>query len=551
MKQQTDCEVTWTSLELTGLLEDEEAHVHFTRTIKHLALHPYHLNNVQRGLNQILVSSLNTYDRELKGFVLAFRNSKLLNNLGATLYDSPFIHVDIEADFYLFRPTVGSFLKGVVNKKGLDHIVVLVHKIYTISIPKPDDVEEWPGDSVEIGQEVKCCVNQIDNKSKPPFICAILNSDYSQGCKLLESINNIDNMDSAIETYSANSIVKIENSINGMSEDKDDNVSEKERRKHRKKHKKSRESLEIDLKIENESEIETDNVSKKHKKSKKISKSFNNDTDLDEHIEIRKAVKRENSIPLDSVTERETKKRKKHAKKSRESDSEFVIVKNEEGVMNNTESTISIRIKSEKDEQHENYNMPNTSLSSSNSEILSISKKHKKNKKSPMVMSDSESDHIVKIKIEKQDPENQSFYSENQAAQKVDEIFKTPKFIKSEDSDKERKKSSKKQALRDSLKIKSEDDVINDANDALDKERKKSPKKHAKASRDSDSKAEFKIKKEVEIINDTDISDKEGKKSSKKYAKAFKDSDSKAGLRIKSEIDILYDDTSDREKKKI
>lgn len=51
----------------------------------------------------------------LKGFVLAFRNPKLLSNLGEMLYDSPFIHIDIEADFYLFRPTVGSFLKGKVN----------------------------------------------------------------------------------------------------------------------------------------------------------------------------------------------------------------------------------------------------------------------------------------------------------------------------------------------------------------------------------------------------------------------------------------------------
>lgn len=57
-------EVTWNNLELTGLLEDEESRVHFTRTIKHLALHPYHLNNVQKGLNQILKSSLNSYDRE-------------------------------------------------------------------------------------------------------------------------------------------------------------------------------------------------------------------------------------------------------------------------------------------------------------------------------------------------------------------------------------------------------------------------------------------------------------------------------------------------------
>ncbi|XP_077265067.1 RNA polymerase I subunit F isoform X2 [Temnothorax americanus] len=245
-------QVTWSTLELTGLLEDEDSHVHFTRAVKHLALHPYHLNNVQRGLNQILRSSLNSYDRELKGFVLAFRNPKLLSNLGKMLYDSPFIHIDIEVDFYLFCPTVGSFLKGIVKKKGFDHIVVLVHKIYTVSIPKPDDTEEWIGESVEIGQEVKCCVTQIDNRSKPPFICATLRSDYSQGCRLSESIiNNIDAVDSAIGSMKGT--IKIDVSANGVPED--GSVSETERKKHRKKHKKSRENnSSIVCKVENESE---------------------------------------------------------------------------------------------------------------------------------------------------------------------------------------------------------------------------------------------------------------------------------------------------------
>ncbi|XP_029672972.1 DNA-directed RNA polymerase I subunit RPA43-like [Formica exsecta] len=233
MDLQTNKKITWSLLELTGLLEEEDAYVYFERTTKHLALHPYHLINIQRGLNQILKSSLNSYDKELNGFLLAFKNPKLLSNFGELLYDSPFIHVDIEADFYLFRPMVGSFLKGIVNKKGLDHIVVLVHKIYTISIPKPDNKEEWLGDSVEIGQEIRCCINQIDNKSKPPFICATINSDYLQGCRLSESINNVYNIQNVkIENHNFDSIIKLEKTYNEISED---TIYVKEK-KHRKKH---------------------------------------------------------------------------------------------------------------------------------------------------------------------------------------------------------------------------------------------------------------------------------------------------------------------------
>lgn len=64
MELQTNQTIPWSVLELTGLLEDEDSHVHFVKMTKHLALHPYHLNNVQQGLNQIFKSLLHTYDRE-------------------------------------------------------------------------------------------------------------------------------------------------------------------------------------------------------------------------------------------------------------------------------------------------------------------------------------------------------------------------------------------------------------------------------------------------------------------------------------------------------
>lgn len=48
----------------------------------------------------------------LKGFLLAYRNPKLLTSLGEIFYDTCFIHVDVETEFYVFRPEVGCKLKG-------------------------------------------------------------------------------------------------------------------------------------------------------------------------------------------------------------------------------------------------------------------------------------------------------------------------------------------------------------------------------------------------------------------------------------------------------
>ncbi|XP_018369309.1 PREDICTED: DNA-directed RNA polymerase I subunit RPA43 isoform X2 [Trachymyrmex cornetzi] len=326
MKHQKNREVTWTILELRGFLEDEDSHVHFVRTIKHIALHPYYLNNIQRGLNQILRSLLNTYDRELKGFVLAFKNPKLLSNLGELFYDSPFIHVDIEADFYLFRPKAGSFLK--------------------------DNTEQWLGESVEIGQEIRCCVTQLHHKSKPPFICASLKSDYSQGCRLSESIININDVDSAPE--STNNSMKID--IDGILEN--DGISEKEKKKqkkHWKKHKFQERNSEVVCKIENESKLNvgsnTSTIIKSEKKQQCILLNIGVDS-VTESINNSMKIDIDGILENDGTSEKEKKKQKKHRKehKFQERNSEVVCkIENESEL--NVGSNISTIIKSEKKQQ--------------------------------------------------------------------------------------------------------------------------------------------------------------------------------------------------------
>ncbi|XP_068966118.1 transcriptional regulator ATRX homolog isoform X2 [Bombus flavifrons] len=183
--------ITWSVLELTGLIEDEDSCVYFEKFKKHVGLHPFHLTNLNTALNEILSSNLNSYDPDLKGFLLAYKNPKLLTPLGEIFYDTCFIHVDTEADFYIFRPEVGCTLKGIVNKKGLDHIGILVHKAFNVSIPKPDDEENWPGDNLEIGQEARFVITLLDFSSKLPFIRGVLNADdYLRGCRLMPNSNS-------------------------------------------------------------------------------------------------------------------------------------------------------------------------------------------------------------------------------------------------------------------------------------------------------------------------------------------------------------------------
>lgn len=99
-----------------------------------------------------------------------------------------------------------------MNKKGLDHIVVLIHKTFTVSIPKLDDAEDWPGDGVDIGQEVRCVITHIDRNLRLPYIRATLNSDYLQGCRLPARINDA-GMDDENDEIDVKPIVKIEKDL--------------------------------------------------------------------------------------------------------------------------------------------------------------------------------------------------------------------------------------------------------------------------------------------------------------------------------------------------
>ncbi|XP_015125264.1 dentin sialophosphoprotein [Diachasma alloeum] len=166
--------IAWSLEELTALVNDEKSHVHLVQTKRHIALHPCQLGNLKQSLQDILGDELNYYDDKLNGLFLSYKNPRLLSENAAMLYDSFSCHVDIEADFYVFRPKVGYVLKGVIIKKPANHLGVLVHKAFNVSIPRRDDEgEDWQGDHLNVGDEVTFTVELMDLKpgrGKLPFI---------------------------------------------------------------------------------------------------------------------------------------------------------------------------------------------------------------------------------------------------------------------------------------------------------------------------------------------------------------------------------------------
>ena len=47
--------------------------------------------------------------------MLGYKNAKLLSHLAEIINDNPALHLDVEADFYIFTPEVGCKLFGKLS----------------------------------------------------------------------------------------------------------------------------------------------------------------------------------------------------------------------------------------------------------------------------------------------------------------------------------------------------------------------------------------------------------------------------------------------------
>ncbi|XP_044272692.1 DNA-directed RNA polymerase I subunit RPA43 isoform X2 [Tribolium madens] len=155
--------------ELNSLVVDENSCVELLNLQEHIALHPYHLSDLNNSVKEILNSKIGKFCIRLDGILCGYKNIKLLSKVGQICEDSCYIHVDIEAGFFIFKPVVGKILEGFVHKKTKDHVGCLVHKIFNVSLPKPKK-QEWIGENLNLGSRIQLEITSTNFEGKLPFI---------------------------------------------------------------------------------------------------------------------------------------------------------------------------------------------------------------------------------------------------------------------------------------------------------------------------------------------------------------------------------------------
>ena len=53
---------------------------------------------------------------------------------GALLADSPFVHLDVTAKFFVFKPVAGASLSVSVIKKSSGHLGALLNDVFNVSV---------------------------------------------------------------------------------------------------------------------------------------------------------------------------------------------------------------------------------------------------------------------------------------------------------------------------------------------------------------------------------------------------------------------------------
>ncbi|KAH9948666.1 hypothetical protein B0H21DRAFT_655967, partial [Amylocystis lapponica] len=109
-----------------------------------VSISPVFANNLRAGVDEMLDSMLMRYIPALQGVVLAHDNLRFLDSTAAIKADCPFANCRVAFDATVWSPQVGMKLVGRVNLCSPDHVSLLVHRTFNVSIPRHHiPVAEW------------------------------------------------------------------------------------------------------------------------------------------------------------------------------------------------------------------------------------------------------------------------------------------------------------------------------------------------------------------------------------------------------------------------
>jgi len=335
---------------LEKLVGEPDSGIEKERQEVHVALHPRYVNSIALGLVNHFNHLINQWHPKLKGILAGYGRLQLKRPTGHMINESADIHLDVQSDFWIFRPLEGRQLKGVVTKKSSSHVSCLVHGVFNVPCHRPNNLnEEWWGSKVQPKQIVHFTVLKTDMSQKVPFILGDLQNDGLDG-----NLNFDETVPSPlveeVEDDDWSDVINHETNMSVFNEEPSEKSKKKKNKSEKKllnesKDKSDAESMDLDSQRKNlissvlDSSILNDsttsstsskkNKKRKHKEDEKVSASDTNSKDEKETEKTRETLI--SSILLNGTPGKKSKKKKKDKDKDREKEGEESQSKNAEG----------------------------------------------------------------------------------------------------------------------------------------------------------------------------------------------------------------------------
>ncbi|KAK0212929.1 hypothetical protein DFS33DRAFT_1464601 [Desarmillaria ectypa] len=121
-----------------------ESDFHVVQASLVLSIPPKFADNPKSGVNEMLDSMVMRYIPGLQGVVLSHSNLTFLDEMASIKADCPFLVCRVTFDATVWSPHVGMRLEGRINLCSPDHISLLVHRTFNVSIPRHHiPSEDW------------------------------------------------------------------------------------------------------------------------------------------------------------------------------------------------------------------------------------------------------------------------------------------------------------------------------------------------------------------------------------------------------------------------
>ncbi|KDQ27825.1 hypothetical protein PLEOSDRAFT_1065164 [Pleurotus ostreatus PC15] len=124
--------------------EVEESEFRIVKTTLTVSISPIFASNPRIGVEELLDSMVMRYIPALEGVVLSHSNLSFIQDTGIIKGDSPYLICDVAFDAVIWSPRVGMKITGKVNLCSPDHISLLVHRTFNVSIPRRHiPINDW------------------------------------------------------------------------------------------------------------------------------------------------------------------------------------------------------------------------------------------------------------------------------------------------------------------------------------------------------------------------------------------------------------------------